>query len=499
MTKSVKDLEKLHTLATKLMRRGALHKAKKTLEKSLQINPQFAVAWANLAHYYKSNQQVRSALYCLVRAIRCRPKNLKLIDHFFRIAKAEQCYRLIIHMIYYCQSHGLNPFYAHYLRALIYDHQERLPQAYAEFKAALQSKPNHTETLFRYAVSLSSGGHYDQAIPRLVQAVKQRPKHYKAWLNLALNQLRLGNYYAGLRNMETRILGYPCIDRKRYKGKRFLTSKILQSLPKYSTLFIIREQGAGDHIQMLRYAKLLKQQHPTCKIIIECKPELMTLTQVQPYVDQVQSQYKETLPKFDYCIPAMSLPLLFDTRLETIPNDVPYISVIPASSLVIPAKVGIQNSKTIKIGITWAGSPTHTHDHNRSIPLSDWQPIIDAAPEHVQFYSLQMGEAAQQLQDVPFKHKIIDLSTKINDFSDTAALIANLDLVISVDTAVAHLAGALNIPCWVMIVLFSDWRWLLDRTDTPWYPSLSLFRQLELHNWQPVIQKVAQALTLKHP
>ena len=199
----------------------------------------------------------------------------------------------------------------------------------------------------------------------------------------------------------------------------------------------------------------------------------------------------EQLPPFDIHCSLMSLPFIFGTTLDTIPADIPYIKVDTALLQKWKDKVKDEDSK-LKVGLSWAGRPEHKNDLNRSFLFDTFTPI--AQFDNIIFYSLQKGKGSEQAQSPPDRMKFIDYTDEIHDFSDTAALIMNLDLVISADTAVVHLAGALGTPVWTLLPFAPDWRWMLNREDSPWYPTMSLFRQPAPGDWKSVIENVAAAL-----
>ena len=194
----------------------------------------------------------------------------------------------------------------------------------------------------------------------------------------------------------------------------------------------------------------------------------------------------DELPPTDAHCPLLSLPYLFRTTLDTIPAKVPYIE--PPHHLITQCQYPIRAQPGLKVGFTWAGSPDHRNNATRSISPSVLSPLFNI--DSVQFFSLQVGKRP----DLPLPERVIDLAPQFTDFAHTAAAIASLDLVISVDTSVAHLAGAMGKPVWIMLPFVPDWRWLLDRTDSPWYPTARLFRQKSRGDWAPVITQVAQAL-----
>jgi len=249
------------------------------------------------------------------------------------------------------------------------------------------------------------------------------------------------------------------------------------------TILLHSEQGIGDTIQFVRYAKAVAGRGG--RRILECQPGLKKLLEGVPEFDAVYGE-GEDLPEFDVHAPLLSLPHIFGTTMETIPSDIPYIQGPENSE--ISEKIS-SRANHLKVGLVWAGNPGHTNDRNRSIPLASFEPIFDL--KGIQFYSLQVGEGRKQIGHFHYQDKIIDLNP---DFSATASAIDQLDLVISVDTSIAHLSGAMGRPTWTLLPFVPDWRWLMNRDDTPWYPGMRLFRQPEIGDWESVILKVSESL-----
>lgn len=256
-------------------------------------------------------------------------------------------------------------------------------------------------------------------------------------------------------------------------------------------MFIYHKQVIGDTLQCIRYAKLLSQQG--AKIILGCPPHLVRIMARIPEINHVTVSEKDC-PDFDFFIPMLSIPGVLKTDIKTIPSNVPYLH----SNQKINYSL-IQNHELLNIGFVWTGNPKHHNDKNRSVDLSFFKPLL--ALEGTQFYSLQVGERNKDLTlDLAYTN-VIDLSAELKDYEDTASIIQYLDLVITVDTSVAHLTGAMGLPVWVLLPCVPDWRWLLDRSGSPWYPTMRLFRQ-EMHGeWQVVFDEVAYALKheLKKP
>jgi hypothetical protein len=269
--------------------------------------------------------------------------------------------------------------------------------------------------------------------------------------------------------------------------RRFMKPLWLGAEPvKGKRLFIYSEQGLGDTIQFCRYAPMVAELG--ARVILEVPSSLRHLLASLPGGIEIRNQ-GEPLPQFDLHCPLLSLPLAFDTRLETIPSTTPYLRVPSQTLQKWGQRLGQKQRPTI--GLAWSGNPDHKNDDNRSISLQLLRSLFDI---EVTFVSLQkdlrMGDATL-LKEYAISH----FAEGLNTFADTAALISHLDLVISVDTSVAHLAGALAKPVWILLPFVPDWRWLLNRDDSPWYPSATLFRQDSGRAWDGVIKRTAIALS----
>jgi hypothetical protein len=228
------------------------------------------------------------------------------------------------------------------------------------------------------------------------------------------------------------------------------------------------------------------------RVIFECQQSLCRLLKSCNGIDEIiekTSANKLSLQP-DVHVHLLDLPSIFDTTLNSIPTNIPYIT--PDQILVDQWASRLKVDDGFKIGIVWAGNPHHTRDHNRSCSLADFAKLADVPG--LSFYSLQKGHDSIESDNPPMGIKIVNLNNELNDFADTAAVIANLDLVISVDTAVAHLTGAIGKPVWTLLPFAPDWRWFLKRNDSPWYPGMRLFRQTKLNDWTEVFEQVREEL-----
>jgi hypothetical protein len=280
----------------------------------------------------------------------------------------------------------------------------------------------------------------------------------------------------------------------RFKVNDF-PSKPLLGMPRWDghtlsgkTILLLGEQGLGDTIQFFRYARYVKAKGRT--VFLRCQRELHRLLTGCVDIDRVVLQ-GDSGPPYDVEIMLLSLPHIFKTSLDTIPHDVPYLHVPQGIGEQAVAMI-TRYTKVLRVGLVWAGGIHNPNNINRSFKLDQYNDLLNMAG--IKFFSLQKGEAAAELGSIS-PDRITDLGPYLGDLADTAAAIQELDLVISVDTAVAHLAGALAKPVWTLIPFAPDWRWMLDREDSPWYPTMRLFRQPMPGDWSSVIARVAAQLT----
>jgi tetratricopeptide (TPR) repeat protein len=253
------------------------------------------------------------------------------------------------------------------------------------------------------------------------------------------------------------------------------------------TVLLRAEQGFGDFVQFIRYAPAVKALGAT--VLLQVRVGLEQLARGVPGIDRVLDR-DAAIPEFDFYINLPSLPRVFGTDLASIPAHIPYLEVEPERAERWGQRLGARDA--LRVGLAWAGSPTHTRDRYRSLPLAKLSPLWQVAG--VRFVLLQKGPAAVEAEGLPAELGILNLGPELEDFADTAALIGELDLVLCVDTAVAHLAGALGKPVWLMLPRPADFRWMEERDDSPWYPSMRLFRQSRRDQWDEVVERVKAAL-----
>lgn len=356
---------------------------------------------------------------------------------------------------------------------------EEYAEAIAVLNRVVEAEPDHAEAFNSLGYVYSQVQDFARAIPVYDKAIELNGQFAKAHFNLGMILLKLGEFPRGWHECEWRwqtqeFHPFEC-PQPRWQNQD-ITGK---------NLLVHTEQGAGDAMQFIRYIPLIKDR--CAKIILVCMPELVPLFAEVEGVSQVRSPGNIDSSEFDVYVPLMSLPYICQTTLDNIPVTIPYLEN--------PGKFTLPTDQTkqskLKVGIVWAGSATHKNDKYRSAQLTDILPFL--ANSQIEFYSLQKGERVKDLELLP-NLPIHNLSEHINNYGDTANIIQELDLVIGVDTSVIHLAGALGKPVWVLLSVNCDWRWLLERKDSPWYPTMRLYRQNNLGDWSDVVKNIAKDL-----
>ncbi|CAE6853701.1 tetratricopeptide repeat protein [Paraburkholderia domus] len=354
--------------------------------------------------------------------------------------------------------------------------------AESQYRRAVALKPNPTN-LVCLGGSLGAQGRLDEEEGFYRHALALDPHYADAHQNLAWLLLKRGDYRHGWAEFAQRWRksDYEAIaiaDVAEWRGESLDGRRLL----------LVGEQGFGDHFQFLRYARVLEQLGATVDICV--REPLLPLVERIPAVQRAFSGKPDG--QYDFWVPMMSVPSCVGTELSTIPAEVPYMFADKAKIEAWRKRTDVAGKSTRKVGLVWAGSPTFGNDCYRSMALADLSALSEIG--NVAWYALQKGPAHAQLANAPEAFRAHDFTADLNSFDDTAALIMNLDLVITVDTGVAHLAAALGKPVWVLLPANSDWRWLENRNDSPWYPAMKLFRQTLLGDWAPVVAEVSKAL-----
>ncbi|WP_242725733.1 tetratricopeptide repeat protein [Microcoleus vaginatus] len=445
---------------------------------ALQFDPNLHETAHNLGHLFKQKNQLNEAIACYLHALKINP-NLTyslmglgtVLQQQGKLAEAFNCYQQAVTI-------DPNNPEAHNNVGAFYHEQGNVKAAISYYRQALKLKPDFVEAINNLGHALVDLGEFQEAFSCHSRALELQPDNATAHLELSLTLLLFGDFQRGFAEYEWRWRT-PQVSPRQFKQPVWDGSDL-----QGKTILLHVEQGFGDSIQFIRYAPILRSRG--AKVMVACYPELMRLFATVPGIEYL-SVSLEGLPEFDVHAPLMSLPRIVGTTLETIPANVPYLEP-PAE-----CKFALSSDAKLKVGIVWAGSPQRRKDYQRSCSLSDFIQFLDVPG--IAFYSLQknLSESDRTLLN---QHLVPDLSPHLSDFADTASAISQLDLVISVDTAVAHLAGALGKPVWVLLSFAPDWRWLLDREDNPWYPTARLFRQTQPESWQELFEEVQAALSL---
>jgi len=356
--------------------------------------------------------------------------------------------------------------------------QGKVAEAVTCFQKVLMKNPKHVPALSSLGFLHDSLGDEAGAEAFFKLAFEAEPEAASAQFNLSASLLSHGDFARGWSFYERRWELRQFIKRPR----RMLQPQWAGEAIRGKRIFLYPEQGLGDTLQCARYVPLLAARG--AEVILEVQPGLERLMRSVVGVAQVHlpGQYRGN---YDVHCPLMSLPRAFGTDLSNIPADVPYLAADPTD---VERWAERLDATGLRVGLVWSGNPAHSRDRLRSIQLQQLREVL--AVPGVHFYALQKGPGLRQLPELPGFLQPVVLDAELKDFGDTAAAIANLDLVIAVDTAVAHLAGALGKPVWILVAKSADWRWLRDRTDSPWYPTAKLFRQQVLGDWSGVVEQL---------
>ncbi|GAB2916082.1 tetratricopeptide repeat protein [Paraburkholderia jirisanensis] len=370
-------------------------------------------------------------------------------------------------------------------RAIALQRLKRYDDALASYERAAAITPATAQGCAAQGMALQQLGRHEAALKVYEHGLKLDPNHHGVRRADAFCRLLLGDFARGWAQHERRwldgatLLAHRHADRPQWRGEEIAGKTVL----------LHAEQGFGDTIQFCRYASLAAQRGAT--VLLEVPAPLKTLFASLDGVARVFEQ-GEALPGYDLQCPLMSLPFAFSTRVDSVPARVPYLHTDAGGKRAWSKRLEDKAVPgRLRVGLVWAGNQRHSNDENRSIALADLEPLYrqDLTFVSVQPYERESDRVALE------NSSIVTFGSALTDFADTAALISELDLVISVDTSVVHLAGAMNLPVWALLSHVPDWRWLLDREDSPWYPAARLFRQSKTGDWQSVIERVAHELS----
>lgn len=498
---------------------GRLPQAVECYQRAVLLKPDFAEAHNNLGNLLRELKNLDAAASCCREAVRLKPdfadaqNNLGavLVDQGRR-EEAEPCFRRAI---------ALKPFFAeahNNLGNLLRD-ARRHDEAIFQLREAVRQRPEFAEAHAGLAMALLDRGSLEEALDRCRRAVELRPDRADSYVTLGFIHSELGQREAALAAYQQALELEPD-NADAHKNRSLiglLEGKLAEGFAEYEwrwkcpelperpfpqplwggsplagrTILLHAEQGLGDTIQFIRYAPLVRDRGG--KVVVVCQPPLVSLLASCQGIERIVAQ-GEPLPAFDVHAPLASLPRIFGTTLENVPANIPYLAA--DERLAERWRQELASHGEFKVGIAWQGSPKYRWDAKRSLPLASFEPL--ARVPGVRLYSLQKGAGSEQLGGLAGRFDVVDLGKRLDEatgpFLDTAAVIKQLDLVITSDTSIPHLAGALGVPVWLALSFVPDWRWLVDRDDSPWYPSLRLFRQPSRGDWQSVFRRMAEEL-----
>jgi predicted O-linked N-acetylglucosamine transferase (SPINDLY family)/ADP-heptose:LPS heptosyltransferase len=460
---------------------GDLDAAIDFLRKAIALDPRLAAAHSDLGIFLQGRGQLAEAEACYRRAIELVPNFAAAMSNLGavlaergRLEEASGWYsRAIAERADFPDAH--NNLGATMAKL------DRVEEAEALHRRAIALKPDFADAHYNLGVALHGQGRFDEALAGYAEAVRLNPDYVDARWNRAFLLLTMGRFAEGWREHEWRW-------QRKHQPPRSFPQPLWKGEPiDGRTILLHNEQGTGDTLQFVRYAPLVAARG--ARVLLQVQRPLARLVRASLDSGIEVLAEGDLLPPFDLHSPLLSLPLCLATTLENIPARIPYLAADPAAAARWRARIG--PAPGLKVGLVWAGNAQHKNDRNRSIALERLLPVIDEVK--ARWFSLQVGERAGDLARVA-PGKVTNLADRFIDFAETAAAIDNLDLVISVDTAVAHLAGALGKPVWVLLPAVPDWRWLLGRADSPWYPTARLFRQPARGDWDSVMRALREAL-----
>ena len=451
--------------------------------RALTLRPDYADALFNRGLTLHELKRFEEALASYDCALTLRPDYADALSN--RGLTLHELKRFEEALASYDRALTLRPDYADalYNRGNALYELKRFEAALASYDRALTVQPDYTQALYNSGVTLHELRWFEAELASYDRALTLRPDDAQAHFNEASCRMLIGDFHRGLEKNEWRWETEQLRNEKRnFARPLWLGSNEIKG----KTILLHAEQGFGDTIQFCRYVPLVAER--AARVILEVQTALHELMSGLPGAAQIVCR-GEPLPDFDMHCPLLSLPLAFGTRLETIPSATPYLHASPDAVMSWNARLGPKSRP--RIGLVWSGRPAHRNDRNRSLRLSSFLPLLDVDATFVSLQREVRADDATVLQD---RSDLFHFSDELRNFSDTAALMSNLDLIVSVDTSVAHLAGALGKSVWVLLPFIPDWRWLLDREDSPWYPTTRLFRQDDTREWDNVIARVRAAL-----
>jgi tetratricopeptide (TPR) repeat protein len=516
------QFDALHLLGMLNYQRGRHGEAHRLIKAALKVSPRSADALANLGMVLHALKRDPEALQSLDQALAVAPEHVEALNNrgnllldLKRPAEALAAFdRVLVLAPHHLQARvnrgnalvelghsegalvdydaalALQPGNPHalYNRGNALRGLGRETEAVAAYDQALAMMPAHVSAWYNRALALQALNRHTDALASFAKAAELQPYHADAQFSAALSLLTLGDYRRGFAAYEWRWkrsgMGAPRRFRQPlWRGESPLAGK---------TILLHAEQGLGDTIQFARYAPLLARMDG--KVVLEVQPELKDVFSGLEGASAVLAR-GEPLPPFDLQCPLASVPLALKTELGSVPDEIPYLR--PSDERLARWRPRLEALPSPRIALAWSGRATHVNDRNRSIPLQQLLPLLSSAG--TSFISIQRELRAGDADLLARQPGITHLGNDLTDFSDTAAVLTLVDLLISVDTSVVHLAGALGRPTWLLLPFQPDWRWTLDRDRSPWYPQIQLFRQSAPGDWDGVIAKVREKLASSPP
>jgi tetratricopeptide (TPR) repeat protein len=477
-----------NNLANTLSALGRHAEAVAHCKKALRLRPGFAQAYNNLGNAYQGLVRLNEAVACYKQALEQDPKLAEARNNLgVALASLNQ---FDLALANYQEALRLNPDYAdawsNLGNALV--QRGSWDSAVAALRRAIRLKPKNAEVHYNLGCLLRERSRTGAAGNHFRKALRLKPDYAGAHFALALNLLAQGDFEQGWQEYEWR-----------WRLNRVTLPPFRQPIWDGSslagrTILLYSEGGVGDTIQFVRYAAVVKRLGAT--VILGCREHILPLLKSCPGIDRFVAA-GSVPPDFDVQISLMSLPRVLKTALSTVPAEIPYLR--PDAKLQQTWHRRLSRCSGFKIGIAWQGNPENRHDRQRSIPLAHFARL--ARIDGVSLISLQKGLGTEQLRAAADSFRVLELGAGLDKrsgaFMDTAAVMKSLDLVITADTSIGHLAGALGVPVWIALAFMPDWRWLLHREDSPWYPTMRLFRQSKPGDWDGVFARMAEELESK--
>jgi tetratricopeptide (TPR) repeat protein len=512
--------EYLLSLGTTLRYQGRLEEALKSFDKAVQLKPEDAELWKNIGDVLVELERPADALLSFQQVLKLNPRHFDaaykcgtILHKLERLEEALSCFSL-------CDILQPNHVPTLSMRAICLSSQERFEEALTDtrrvqaldpmnagicdniglllrslgrqeealewFEKAIELNPDFIQAIYNKAISLAQLHRFDEAFAIYAHLRRTGANTAAGDWNLSLLQMLTGDFEAGWAGREARwntpalTFAYPKFSQPMWLGEESIEGK---------TILIHVDEGLGDSIQFARYVPMVAARGARVILVVE-RPLYPLLSRLSG-ISQCMAFASGPLPAFDMHCPIGSLPRAFRTTLDTIPSEISYLPP-PAEAQMRAWEDRLGPHDRLRVGLVWSGNPAHKNDHNRSLPLQALSRILDL---DASFVSLQKDPKVADKSVLRERTDLIDLTEHLTDFGETAALVSCLDLVITVDTSVAHLSAALGRPTWILLPYVPDYRWLLDRDDSPWYPTVRLFRQTATRDYAPVLDRVRTELS----